>query len=256
MKKVGIAFSGGAARCIAHLGVLEVLIEKGIPIHVVAGTSGGGLVGALYASGLYTVSDIIRGIQKLSWWEISRPVVSLQGLVSSRRIGDYTREWIGEVSFDQLALPLAIVAADLRTGQRVVLREGPVALAVQASCSLPVVFKPTPYQDRVLVDGGYVSQLPVLAVRQELEADFTIGVDVNYGAMEGMPMPYNAIQIGIHMASLWARKNADEEGKQADCLIRVDVQGISLTDLRQRDELLDRGRRAAESVITHLRKQL
>ena len=256
MKRVGIAFSGGAARCIAHLGVLEVLMDRGIPIHVIAGTSGGGLVGALYASGRYTVSAIIRGIRELGWWKLSRPVFSFQGLVSSRRIGDYTRAWIGEIRFDQLTLPLAVVATDLLSGQRVVLQEGPVALAVQASCSLPVIFEPTCYQDRVLVDGGYVSQLPVQAARQELKADFTIGVDVNYGTMKTMPVPRNAIQIAVHLASLWARKNADEEGRQADFLIQVNTRGIGLCDLKHREELLKRGRLAAELAIPQLRSQL
>lgn len=256
MKKIGIAFSGGAARCIAHLGVLEVLLDAGIPIHVISGTSGGGLVGALYASGKYTVPDLIRGIRELRWWHLSRPVFSLQGLVSSHRIAEYTRDWIGEMLFDQMKLPLAIVATDLLSGKRVVLREGSVALAVQASCSLPVIFKPTTHQNRVLVDGGYASQLPVMAAKEDLEADFTIGVDVNDGAMEGLPLPHNAIQIAVHLASLWARKNADEEGRQADFLIRVNMKGIGLCDLSQREELLERGRFAAERVISQLRKLL
>jgi NTE family protein len=160
------------------------------------------------------------------------------------------------MSFDQTAIPLALVATDMRTGKKVVLKEGPVAPAVQASCSLPVVFKPTPYGDRLLIDGGYVSQIPVLAAKEDLGADFVIAVDVNYGGMEGVGMPRNMIQIAIHLASLWARKNAEEEGRLADCLVRVNVSGIGLTDLRQRRELLKRGRNAAQSSLPWLERHL
>jgi NTE family protein len=254
--KIGIALSGGAARCIAHLGVLEVFKKAGIPFHVLSGTSGGGLVGALYASGRYSLDELIHRVSELNWWSVTRPVISRQGLLSSDRIRQFVHQWIGEMSFDQTAIPLALVATDMRTGKKVVLKEGPVATAVQASCSLPVVFKPTPYGDRLLIDGGYVSQIPVLAAKEDLDADFVIAVDVNYGGMEGVGMPRNMIQIAIHLASLWARKNAEEEGRLADCLVRVNVSGIGLTDLRQGRELLKRGRNAAQSSLPWLERHL
>ena len=256
MVKVGIALSGGAARCIAHLGVLEVFKKAGIPIHVLSGTSGGGLVGALYSSGTYSLDELIDRVSALNWWQVTRPVISRQGLLSSDRIRRFVHQWIGEMTFDQTAIPLALVATDLRTGEKVVLKEGPIATAVQASCSLPVVFKPTLYGGRPLIDGGYVSQIPVLAAREDLSADFVIAVDVNYGGMEGAGAPRNMIQIAIHLASLWARKNAGEEGRLADCLVRVNVSGIGLTDLRQGRKLLDRGRLAAQSSLPWLEKQL
>ena len=254
--KVGIALSGGAARSIAHLGVLEVLAKAGIPLHVVSGTSGGGLVGALYASGRYSLDELIDRVSELNWWQVTRPVISRQGLLSSDRIRRFVHQWIGEMSFDQMAIPLALIATDMRTGGKVVLKEGPVATAVQASCSLPVVFKPTRHGGRLLIDGGYVSQIPVRAAREDLSADFVIAVDVNDGGMEGAGTPRNMIQIAIHLASLWARKNAGEEGRLADCLVRVNVSGIGLTDLRQGRELIKRGRVAAQSSLMWLEKRL
>lgn len=256
MPRIGIALSGGAARCIAHLGVLEVFQKTGIPIHAVAGTSGGSIVGALYASGRYTIDELIHQGGRLNWWQVTQPVMSHQGLLSSNRIGRFLRRLLGDLTFDQLALPLAVVATDMQTGNKVVIREGVVSKAVQASCSLPVLFKPTAYGDRLLMDGGFVSQIPVLAARHELAADFVLAVDVNYGGMDGRKPPRNVIQIATHMASLWSRKNAEEEGRQADYLVRVNVSGISLTDLRQGRELLQRGRHAAESSLEELRGRL
>jgi NTE family protein len=256
LKKIGIALSGGAARCIAHLGVLDVIQKAGIPVHVISGTSGGGLVGALYASGRYSLDDLIHRVSEMNWRQLTNPVISRQGLLSSDRIGRFVRQWIGEMTFDQMAIPLAVVATDLRTGGGVVLKEGPVAVAVQASCSLPIVFKPTRYRDRSLIDGGYVSQLPVRVAKEDLKADFVIAVDVNYGGMEGAGTPRSMIQIAIHLASLWARKNAEEEGRLADCLVRVDVSGIGLTDLREGRELLKRGRLAAQSSLSWIEKRI
>ena len=256
MAKLGIALSGGAARCIAHLSVLDVLQKAGIPIRLVSGTSGGSMVGALYASGRYTLEELIHQVSRLNWWQVTQPVMSHQGLFSSDRIGRFLHKFLGDLTFDQLALPLAVVATDMRTGNKIVLQVGSVVKAVQASCSLPVFFKPTAFGGRLLMDGGFVSQIPVLAARQELAADFVIAVDVNYGGMDGKRPPRNMIQIATHMASLWSRKNAEEEGRQADYLLRVNVSGISLTDLRRGRELLQRGRQAAESSLPEIQRRL
>lgn len=256
MPRIGIALSGGAARCIAHLGVLGVFKKAGIPIHVISGTSGGALVGALYSSGRFSLDKLERKVSELRWWQMTRPVISKQGLLSSNRIGRFMEQLLGEMSFDQMEIPLAVVATDLLSGKKKVLQEGSVAMAVQASCSLPIIFSPTFYEDRPLIDGGYVSQIPVLAAKEELAADFVIAVDVNYGGMAGAGMPRNMIQIAVHLASLWARKNAEEEGRLADGLVRVDVTGIGLTDLHQGRELLKRGRIAAESSLRGLQERL
>jgi len=256
MAKIGIALSGGAARCIAHLGVLDVLDKNNIPVHVVAGTSGGALVAALYASRRFSPEELQRRVSGLSWRQVTRPVLSPQGLFSSARIGRFVHRLIGDTTFEQLSIPLAVVATDLISGKMVVLRHGSVSRAVQASCSLPIIFKPTLHDHRPLIDGGYVSQIPVRAARETLGADFVIAVDANYGGMEGAGIPRNMIQIAVRLASLWARKNAEEEGMQADCLLQVDVNGIGLTDLGQGEELFRRGRLAAESGLPGLQKRL
>jgi len=256
MSKIGIALSGGAARSIAHIGVLDVLNQNGIPIHVISGTSGGALVAALYASGRKSLEEMLRQAAGISWRRLTRPILSRRGFLSSEQIGRFVRERIGDTTFEQMSIPMAVVATDLLTGEKVVLREGSVASAVQASCSLPIIFKPTVRDHRLLIDGGYVSQLPVRVAKEVLGADFVIGVDVNYGGMEGIGIPNNMIQIAVRLASLWARKNAQEEAGEADCLIQVDVRGIGLTDLRQARELVKRGRLAAESSIPWLKGRL
>ncbi|HXC62475.1 MAG TPA: patatin-like phospholipase family protein, partial [Nitrospiria bacterium] len=159
---VGIALSGGAARCIGQIGVLETLEKAGIQIDAVAGTSGGAFVGALYASGQVSIPEMRRLARGIKWRHVVRPNLSKKGIISSEKIYHYVRDVLNDMTFEDLKIPLAVVASDLRSGDKVVITEGSVARAVQASCSLPVVFTPTSLNGQVLIDGGAASQLPVL----------------------------------------------------------------------------------------------
>jgi NTE family protein len=247
--KIGLALGGGMVRALAHLGVLETLEKAGVPIGAISGTSGGSLVGAFYATGKYPVDRLIELVLSLGWRDWIRPSWSPEGLMDSRRIGQFVTERLGPIAFQDLAISFAAVACDLTTGSKVVLSDGPLAPAIQASCSLPVLFTPTVLNGQRLVDGGYVSQIPVLAAQEVLKGERVIGVDVNFRASETARPPRHLLGIAIHMASLWARKNADEESRRADIMIRVDARGIGLTDFRKTRELIERGRRAAQESL-------
>jgi NTE family protein len=250
---LGVALSGGAARAVAHLGVLEVLQQAGLSIDAVVGTSAGALVGALYASGRFSVAQLIEHVLRIRWRDIVRPAWPYRGLIDSRTIARFVTDQLGSATFSDLAVPFAAVACDLQSGQKVVLSEGPLAPAIAASCSLPVFFTPTEWNGRHLVDGGYVSQIPIRAVRDRFGARTVIGVDVNYRGDEDLPTPGNWFKIAVHLAALLARRNAVEECSYADAMVRVDVRGISLIDLEKAPELLDRGREAARDYLKRFR---
>jgi len=252
---VALALSGGAARCVAHVGVLQALVHAGIPIAGIVGSSGGAVVGALYASGRYTMEEIVGIARDLRWRRLAAPALSCRGLLSSARLGVMLRAWIGDVNFAELAQPFFAVACDLGSGTKVILSEGQVARAVQASCSLPVVFTPTTIGGRVLVDGGAVSQLPVAAARAAFPSSIVVGVDVNVGAAESARLT-NFVQIGIHVVSLFARFNAALERRQADVMIDVNASGVTLYDLHKADLMIRRGREAADAAIGPIKKAL
>jgi NTE family protein len=252
---VVLALSGGAARSVGHVGVLQTLEREGVPIAGIVGTSGGALVGAVFASGRYTAVEIETLAHGLTWRRLAAPALSRRGVLSSAPIGAAVRRWIGDVTFADLARPFAAVATDLRSGEKVVLSEGPVARAVQASCSLPVIFTPTTIQGRALVDGGAVSQLPVATARALFPDSLVVGVDVNYRAAEQVALT-NLVQIGIHVVSLFARQNAALERRQADVMIDVDASGVSLYDLQKFDLMIRRGREAAEAALGDIRDAL
>ncbi len=163
-KRVGLALGGGGARGMAHVGVIRVLEREGIPIDCIAGTSAGSLAGAAYAGGIRG-HDLVELALRLRWRDIVRPVWPRQGFVSFARLEDFVAELLGDPEFADLEIPYAAMAADLATGEQVVLKEGRVAPAVQASCSVPGIATPVAIDGRLLADGGVVNNLPISAVR-------------------------------------------------------------------------------------------
>src|SRR5882672_8918960 len=181
--KIGVALGGGGARGLAHIGVLKVLEEEDIPVHAMAGTSVGALIGALYAAGVST-TEMEEMSQEIGWssltnysrFSLFRMIVAEQQL-SSKNMELYLEKHINGRRFDELKIPFVCAATDLQTGERVVFREGPVALAARASATIPGLFEPVVFRHRYLVDGGLVSNIPTDLV-QHMGADVILAVDV------------------------------------------------------------------------------
>ncbi|OGW52632.1 MAG: hypothetical protein A2Z46_07720 [Nitrospirae bacterium RBG_19FT_COMBO_55_12] len=249
---VGLALSGGAVRGIAHIGVLEVLEQEGIPIHSIAGTSAGSIIGALYAAGI-PLPEIKRIALKTKWKNLFRFTVPKMGLISSDGLSAFMEDILPVKNFSALRIPFAAVATDLKTGEKVSLTSGSIAKAVQASCSLPVIFTPTKVGGKLLVDGGVASQIPVRTAREELGASIVIAVDVNYRSLESNRYD-NLLKIAAHLSMIMAARNAREEKRFADIVVPVNAKGIALYDLAKAQELLRRGRRAAEEKIPEIKR--
>src|ERR687890_28228 len=177
--RLGLALSGGAARGLAHVGVLKVFEEEGVRVDCVAGTSAGALVGGALASGM-PVEEIEKIGRTLRWRDLGRMTVSRLGVQSNAVMEDYVRARFPVTRFEEMPTPFAAVACDLRTGGTVVMRdEGDVAFAVRASCAVPGWYVPvTDERGRQLVDGGLVANLPVTIARA-LGAEVVVAVDVN-----------------------------------------------------------------------------
>jgi NTE family protein len=183
--RVGLALGGGGMRGMAHVGVLRVLRQAGLPVGAVAGTSIGALVGAAYAAGV--------DLRALPHQAGLLALLNLRGLPPAlraalrRRLQASVLRWAGEsATFAGLALPLAVVAADLLTGEEVVLRDGPLLPALLASAAMPGPFLPVSLAGRLLGDGGLVNVVPVAAARA-LGADVVVAVDVSVGGALGSP---------------------------------------------------------------------
>lgn len=173
--RIGVAFGGGGARGAAHIGVLRVLEREGIPIHVVAGTSIGGLVALCYASGK-TADEIFALLTELDTRQL-RLDTGRAGLLSLERLRPLLESVFGERTFADLQLPCAVVAVDLDHGEEVVIREGRLVDALLATGAVPGLFPPVRMLGLTLVDGGILNPIPV-AVARDLGADKVIAVNI------------------------------------------------------------------------------
>lgn len=159
----GFALGGGAARGLAHIGIMRAFYDQGVMPHALAGTSMGAVIASLLAIGMtpQQIETEIRNINVLSMLDF-KP--SKAGLMSGRKIYKTLKGYLGSVTFEQLKIPLRICAVDIENGTPVIFKEGPVLDAVRASLSIPGVFIPYEYQGRLLVDGGLMNNLPIDAL--------------------------------------------------------------------------------------------
>ena len=253
-KKIGLALSGGVGYCLAHIGVLKLIEEQGIKVDCVAGTSGGALIGTMYASGIEAnrMEQIASGI---SWGKLMRPtrVLTSKGLVSSEPIERLVDELIGkDRRFSELKLPLSVVAVDLISGDEVIFpmrRDELIAPAVRASCSVPVVFGPVRMDGWLLSDGGIKAPLPVDALRK-MKVDLTIGVVFAAGRYE----PKNLFEIGVRAMNLANEAMLEKYENELNVLISVDAGEISNWDLKAALKLIDVGYQAASRQLHKLKE--
>lgn len=175
--KIGLALGAGGARGFAHLGVIKVFKDAGIPIDIIAGSSMGALVASFYGAGidldrLYKFSLAFRRKYFLDF------TVPKMGFIAGKKVKDFIRMFTHGKNIEDLQIPIGIVATDLLTGEKVVFKQGPIAEAVRASISIPGIFVPEKYNGRILIDGGVTDRVPI-SVAKEMGADIIIAVDVS-----------------------------------------------------------------------------
>ena len=249
---IGLALGGGAAKGFAHIGVIKMLETSGIHVDVVAGTSAGSVVGALYASGMdpFQLQQTAFGLDEAKIRDVR---LFSGGLVRGKALQDYVNHLVHHQPIERLKLPFAAVATQLETGQRTVFVSGNTGQAVRASSSIPGVFEPVEIRGRHYVDGGVVSPVPVDAARQ-LGANFVIAVDIS--ARPGGTNPQGMFNIMAQSITIMGRELARQEIARADVVIRPDLSGIGPADFEQRDEAILAGEKAALAEIPAIRAKL
>jgi NTE family protein len=247
--KIGLALGGGAAKGFAHIGVIKMLEANGIKADVIAGTSAGSVVGAMYASGM----DIFLIQQKAVTLDEStiRDVKLFSGgLIEGKALQDYINTEVGNQPIEKLKKPFAAVATRLDTGERIVFVLGNVGQAVRASSSVPGVFQPTKILGYSYVDGGVVSPVPVDAARQ-LGADVVIAVDISTNANGATPN--SLVNIVGQSITIMGQTLGKQEMARADVVIRPQINDIGSTDFDQRHNALLEGERAALQAMPKIK---
>jgi NTE family protein len=250
--KIGLALGGGAAKGFAHIGVIKMLEASGIHPDVVAGTSAGSVVGALYASGMdaFQLQQTAFGLDEAKIRDVR---LFSGGLVQGQALQDYVNQLVGQRSIEQLKIPFAAVATQLETGQRTVFVRGNTGQAVRASSSIPGVFEPVEIRGKHYVDGGVVSPVPVDAARQ-LGADFVIAVDIS--TKPSGSNPQGMVNIVGQTIAIMGQQLGAQEMARADVVIRPNISGIGPTDFEQKNQAILEGERAALAAIPAIRAKL
>jgi NTE family protein len=249
--RIGLALGGGAARGFAHIGVIQVLEEAGIRPALVAGTSAGSLVAAIYASGktgpqLQRVADTMEEATIADW---TMPIFS-RGMLRGEALARYVNTQVSSRLIENMPLQLGIVATDLNSGQSMLFQRGDTGTAVRASSSVPAVFQPVKISGREYVDGGLVSPVPVRAARS-MGAELVIAVDIS-SPPEGN-LAGGTLEILMQTFSIMGKSINSLELKDADVVVRPALLGVSSSDFSARKRSIEAGRQAMLLALPQLR---
>jgi NTE family protein len=250
---IGVALGGGFARGIAHIGVLKVLEQEGIPVRAVAGTSVGALIGACYCSGL-SVRELEEVARSVRFTTFARWTVSRYGFASNDRMVAFLTRTLKCRTFEELRIPLGVTATDFNTGEGVVFHSGSIIDPVRASCAYPGMFLPVEIRDRYLVDGMLSHPVPTRPL-QEMGADRVLAIHLKGTWAKAGPPRHLFDVIGQSfaiaqdaMSSLWK--------EAADLVIEPDVAGFAYDDFKRADELIHAGEVAMRKALPEVRKWL
>jgi len=250
--RIDLALGGGAARGFAHIGVIQVLEEAGIRPDLVAGTSAGSLVAALYASGK-DGAELARSALAMDESAIADWSFPGRALLRGEALARYVREQTGGRTIEQMRLPLGIVATDLDSGAPILFQRGDTGAAVRASSAVPALFQPVKIGSREYVDGGLVSPVPVRFARQ-MGAELVIAVDISQPP-DGAPTG-DLMKMLLQTFSIMARSINQFELRDAELVLRPRLDGIAGTDFSARQRAIQAGREAALAALPALRERL
>ena len=285
--KIGLVLSGGAARGLAHVGVLKALEEQGIHIDAIAGTSMGAVIGGLYASG-YKIDELEKLALSIDWQEalsdsparedvpfrrkqddrdfLVRQKLSFRddgslglplGVIQGQNLALLLESLLAHSSdvrdFDKLPIPFRAVATDIVSGEKVVFRKGHLPQVIRASMSIPAVFAPVEINGKLLVDGGMVDNIPV-DVAREMGVDLVIVVDIGT-PLRGRKELNTVFDILNQSITLMTRSNSEVQLatlKPDDILIKPSLASIGATDFGRSEEIINAGYRATQILENRL----
>ncbi len=260
-KQVGLALSGGAARGLAHIGVLMALEKNNIPVDIIAGTSAGSVAGAAYANNIKpdAIKEMAISMGLRDWASLADIRLPHGGFIAGNRLIALLKTIVGDVDFNDLKIPFACIACDLDTGEEVVLNKGSVLKAVRASISIPVIFSVVKQDNRYLVDGGLINQVPVNVVKS-MGADVVIAVNVIPLAGQKQKLGQKTLKdkgpgvfdVMMSVLDIANKRTVLESMEGADVVINPNTSGFKPADFNLAKELILEGEMAGEMAIPEI----
>ncbi|KZK73472.1 MAG: patatin [Pelodictyon luteolum] len=245
-ESTGLAFGGGAVLGAAHVGVLRACDELGIKIAMVSGTSIGSFIASLHAFGK-TWQEIRDVTLELDWFDLSGLVLSQFGLLSNKKFGGIVNDLLGQKNIEDALIPLAMIAADVSTGQKVVLRSGDVAAGVMASSCIPGLFRPVELNGSMLVDGVLLENVPVSPLI-DLGARPLICVDLL--ACHAFTKPESIVGLLLNSFYTAVTNTAAMQTGMADLCIAPDLAAFNLINTTQIPEIIEAGYSGAMKALS------
>ncbi len=251
---IGLALGGGFARGIAHVGVLKVFEQYQIPVRYIAGVSAGAMVAAAYASGS-TPDEIGKIGAAMRFADVARWCLSRMGLVASERMDLFLHKLLKNFRFEDMKIPLGIVATDLATGEPVFFHgRGEVKPPIRASCSYPGLFQPVRHDGKLLVDGAMSMEVPAALLRR-MGATRVISVHLPIQQLTG-PGPSNMLQVVNRCFQIMQARTEHEWREHSDLVITPDVSGMEWDAFGSAEKLIQAGEIAALECIPRIKAWL
>lgn len=252
--RVALVLGAGGCRGMAHIGVLEELEQAGITIDMITGCSAGAIVGALY-SHTPCASVIKKKFSKLSFSDIMdyEFYFGFYGVCSGSGIQSFLLKHLGKAHFEDLSIPLVVVATDLRSGELVKFNKGAVAPPVHASSAYPFLFEPVKIYGKNFVDGGVVNPIPV-SVAVDHKADLIIAVDISPDLPKEQPT--NAFGVLKRCSEIQFRHQHDERIKDAHIIISPEISHVGSFDDSKNEEVYKLARKATREALPQILKKI
>ena len=254
--KIGLALGSGSARGLAHIGVLEVFEENGIPVDMVAGSSMGAFVGAIYATGASArmIHGIATQLCTMEYRKLFDVTIPRTGFIRGQRADAIIRTITGDRRIEDLKLPYSCVSTCLEDGISHVFKTGKVADAVRASISIPGVFEPVTIDGKTYVDGGVLDRIPAGVVR-DMGADIVIAVDVGFQG-GNRTTPKNIMDVLLSSYELLEWEVMRTRQASADVVITPQGLNISSSSFNQIEAFVTVGREAALAALDEIKLKL
>ena len=250
--KIALVLGGGSAKGFAHVGVIRVLEQEKIPIHMIVGTSVGSLIGGLYAANpdSFQLEWLAFKIERGDILDFSIAYSKL-GPVQGARLESFIEQNVKVKKIEETKIPFWPVATDLNTGETVTLEKGSISKAIRASCSIPGIFVPVPFHNRTLVDGGITNNVACDIARAK-GADIIIAVnlqkDVKNYQIDSL------IDIIAQAITIMMRETSKPKLACADVVIEPEIKGVSLFDFSQKKAVMEEGIKAARAAAPRIKE--
>ncbi len=250
--KIGLALGSGGAKGFAHVGIIKVLTEAGIPIDYIAGSSMGALVAALYGAGhdWKSMERMALAFRRNHYLDFTVPKM---GFITGKKLTDLIRVLTYQKQFEDSRVPLRIVATELISGERAIFDSGHLFKAVRASISIPGVFVPVKWGGKVYVDGGVIDRVPSQVVR-DMGADLVISVDVS--SFTGGAAVQSVLDVIIQSIDIMQQQLVNLQESHADVLIKPYTSDFNATAFTNIEKILEAGELTAREHIPEILEKM